>query len=61
MSDRDARYSLEDPADSGYQDAYDDVEIEDVEDVRTTRRRAAAASDGAAASPGASPRWWRSR
>ena len=33
MSDRDARYSLEDPADSGYQDAHDDVEIEDVEDV----------------------------
>ena len=33
MSDRDARYSLEDPADSGYQDAYDGVEVEDVEDV----------------------------
>ena len=32
MSDRDARYSLDDPADSGYQDAYDDVEVEDVED-----------------------------
>src|SRR5918994_7132803 len=34
MSDRDARYSLDDPADSGYQDAYDDdddVEIEDVD------------------------------
>ena len=36
MSDRDARYSLEDPADPrdpGYHDAYDDVEVEDVEDV----------------------------
>ena len=26
MSDRDARYGLDDPADSGYQDAYEDVE-----------------------------------
>src|SRR5688500_1129222 len=32
MSDRDARYSLDDPADSGYQDASDDVEVEDLED-----------------------------